>query len=86
MQDIMADSFEDGAGTSLHHLPAKPVPTVPLMDDPNDDFCRVCGYGVRLSIDIPTFSTHASPALGLKAALCCVMLVTQWITIQNMVF
>ncbi len=46
MQDIMADSFEDGAGTSLHHLPAKPVPTVPLMDDPNDDFCRVCGYGV----------------------------------------
>ncbi|KAL0045181.1 hypothetical protein WJX82_011267 [Trebouxia sp. C0006] len=45
LQDIMADSFEDGAGTSLHHSPAKPVPTVPLMDDPNDDFCRVCGYG-----------------------------------------
>ena len=46
MQDIMADSFEDAAGTSLHHLPAKPLPAVPLMDDPNDDFCRVCGYGV----------------------------------------
>ena len=46
MQDIMADSFEDGASTSLHHSQAKPVLTVPLMDDPNDDFCRVCGYGV----------------------------------------
>lgn len=47
----MADSFtDDGDGVGSH--PATTAPrarnSTPLLDDPNDDFCRVCGYGVML--------------------------------------
>ena len=48
MQDIMADSFEDGTDSDFHQSAAKPTLTLPLLDDPNDDFCRICGYGVGL--------------------------------------
>ena len=46
----MADSFtDDGDGDASR--PAAPLPhardATPLLDDPNDDFCRVCGFGVR---------------------------------------
>ena len=45
----MADSFtDDGDGDAPR--PATPLlrarDATPLLDDPNDDFCRVCGFGV----------------------------------------
>ena len=44
----MADSFTDGADSGFPTSPVQRthVPAVPLLDDPNDDFCRVCGFGV----------------------------------------
>ena len=49
MQDIMANSFSsDAPGTSQLLVAPAPMHTVPLLDDPNDDFCRVCGFGVSL--------------------------------------
>lgn len=45
LQDIMTGSFTDDApGTPA----AVPVHSDPLLEDPNDDFCRVCGFGVSL--------------------------------------
>ncbi|DBB07124.1 TPA: hypothetical protein ACH3X1_011698 [Trebouxia sp. C0004] len=67
LQDIMADSFEDGAGISSHHLPVKPVPTVPVMDDPNDDFCRVCGYGGDMLCCETCPATFHTECVGLSA-------------------
>ena len=49
MQEIMADSFSNEApGASQLAAAPAPVLAVPLLDDPNDDFCRVCGFGVSI--------------------------------------
>lgn len=49
MQDIMTGSFTDDApGAST----AVPVHSEPLLEDPNDDFCRVCGFGVSITMQV----------------------------------
>ena len=49
IQDIMADSFGDEVPGAAHMTTATaPVHASPLLDDPNDDFCRVCGFGVSI--------------------------------------
>ena len=50
----MADSFSDEAsGTSQIAAAPAPSHSAPLLDDPNDDFCRVCGFGVSSNPDTP---------------------------------
>lgn len=49
VQAVTEDSFADGDDS---HVPlAAPQPqqhAAVLTDDPNDDFCRVCGFGVSI--------------------------------------
>lgn len=66
MQDIIADSFSSEApGASQLAAAPAPVLAVPLLDDPNDDFCRVCGFGVSI-MQISFINLHL--LLGLTQA------------------
>ena len=74
----MADSFtDDGDGDAFR--PAVPLPrardATPLLDDPNDDFCRVCGFGVRCLRPI----NCASVACMTRAILAVVNLATTFV-------
>ena len=52
LQAVIEDSFADGNEASAlaqaSSLPTRPHSqhAVPLTEDPSDDFCRVCGFGV----------------------------------------
>ena len=68
----MADSFGDEApGASQIAAAAPPVHAAPLLDDPNDDFCRVCGFGVS-----STQTSH--PSIRCKPSHAHCMLLRQW--------
>ena len=71
MQDLMADSFtDDTPGASQLAVASAPVHAVPLLDDPNDDFCRVCGFGVSVKTETPCYL----PAVQLSVIhlhVCC---------------
>ena len=61
----MEDSFADGNdATALPPASSLPLRSqsqyaAPLTDDPSDDFCRVCGFGVSASTLLLSHSCHS---------------------------
>lgn len=60
----MEDSYSGASAAATlqqpFHQPLRSQHALPLTDDPSDDFCRVCGFGVSFS------NPHAQAMLAVR--------------------